>query len=153
MFYLLSLFHGLLGSINSMLNVKAGACLGPAKGALINYAEASIISLILIFVSEKKNFITVSHILSVPPFLYLGSICGLAAMVLIIIGTPKNGAFLSSVLLIIGSMSTAMILDYIFFDSFSWQKVFGIILVITGVAWKEYQASAKNNPQRSNSGD
>lgn len=145
MFYLLSIFHGLLGSVNSMLNVKAGQHLGPAKGALINYAEASVISLLLILFSGQRESLTLCHLLSAPPFLYLGSICGLIAMVLIIIGTPKNGAFLSSILLVIGSMSTAMLLDYIFFDTFSWQKVIGIILVVTGVSWKEYQLKSASD--------
>ena len=49
MLYLFCLFFGAIGPVNNMLNVKAGQCLGTARGALINYAEATILSALLIF--------------------------------------------------------------------------------------------------------
>ena len=58
-------------------------------------------------------------------------------MAIIIKATPKRGALVSSVCLIIGSMGMSMVLDYVFSGLFSWRKVLGILLVIGGVAWKQ----------------
>ena len=44
-FYITAVANGFLNTVNKMVNVKAGECLGTANGALINYVEATIISL------------------------------------------------------------------------------------------------------------
>ena len=43
-FYITAVANGFLNTVNKMVNVKAGECLGTANGALINYVEATIIS-------------------------------------------------------------------------------------------------------------
>ena len=68
---------------------------------------------------------------------YLGSVCGLVAMIFIVVGTPHTGAMLSTVLMLIGQLSTAAVLDYIFFGEFSPIKILGIFLIIAGIAWRD----------------
>ena len=46
-FYITAVANGFLNTVNKMVNVKAGECLGTANGALINYVEATILSLCL----------------------------------------------------------------------------------------------------------
>ena len=102
-FYITAIANGFLNTINNMVNVKAGECLGPTNGALINYVEATILSFLLIFVSGNGAELNFSHMAEVPVFFYTGSICGLVAMIFLIIGTSRTGAMLSTILTLLGS--------------------------------------------------
>ena len=62
-FYITAVANGFLNTVNKMVNVKAGECLGAANGALINYVEATIISLCLIFVTGNGAEMNFSHTL------------------------------------------------------------------------------------------
>ena len=136
-FYLTAIANGFLNTINRMTNVKAKQCLGTTNGTLINYIEATVIAFVLVFLTGNGSELNLEHIREVPVVFYLGSICGLAAMIFIVIGTPKTGAMLSSVLMLIGQLSTSIILDYIFFNEFSMIRVIGIFLIIIGIAWRD----------------
>lgn len=136
-FYLTAIANGFLNTINRMTNVKAKQCLGTTNGTLINYIEATIIAFVLVFLTGNGAELNWAHVKEVPIVFYLGSICGLVAMIFIVIGTPKTGAMLSSVLMLIGQLSTSIILDYIFFNEFSVIRVVGIFLIILGIAWRD----------------
>ena len=117
-FYLTAIANGFLNTINRMTNVKAKQCLGTTNGTLINYIEATIIAFVLVFLTGNGAELNWAHVKEVPIVFYLGAICGLVAMIFIVIGTPKTGAMLSSVLMLIGQLSTSIILDYVFFNEF-----------------------------------
>lgn len=136
-FYLTAIANGFLNTINRMTNVKAKQCLGTSNGTLVNYIEATVIAFVLIFLTGNGADLRWEHIREVPVVFYLGAICGLAAMIFIVIGTPKTGAMLSSVLMLIGQLSTSIVLDYIFFEEFSIIRVVGIFLIIIGIAWRD----------------
>lgn len=136
-FYLTAIANGFLNTFNRMTNVKAKQCLGTANGTLINYIEATVIAFVLIFLTGNGAELRWAHVREVPAVFYLGAICGLAAMIFIVIGTPKTGAMLSSVLMLIGQLSTSIVLDYIFFGEFSIIRVVGIFLIIIGIAWRD----------------
>lgn len=136
-FYLTAIANGFLNTINRMTNVKAKQCLGTTNGTLINYIEATVIAFVLVFLTGNGAELNWAHVKEVPVVFYLGAICGLVAMIFIVIGTPKTGAMLSSVLMLIGQLSTSIILDYIFFDKFSMIRVIGIFLIILGIAWRD----------------
>lgn len=137
-FYLTAIANGFLNTFNRMTNVKAKQCLGTANGTLINYIEATVIAFLLIFLTGNGAELRLSHIKEVPVVFYLGALCGLVAMILIVIATPKTGAMLSSVLMLIGQLSTSILLDYLFFDAFSWIRVLGIFLIILGITWRDH---------------
>lgn len=136
-FYLTAIANGFLNTFNRMTNVKAKQCLGTTNGTLINYIEATVIALLLVFLTGNGAELSLSHIREVPIVFYLGSLCGLVAMIFIVIGTPKTGAMLSSVLMLIGQLSTSIVLDFLFFDTFSLIRIFGIFLIILGIAWRD----------------
>ncbi len=136
-FYLTAIANGFLNTFNRMTNVKAKQCLGTANGTLINSIEATVIAFVLIFLTGNGAELRWAHIQEVPVVFYLGAICGLAAMIFIVIGTPKTGTMLSSVLMLIGQLSTSIVLDYIFFGEFSIIRVVGIFLIIIGIAWRD----------------
>ncbi|MFQ8766721.1 MAG: DMT family transporter [Oscillospiraceae bacterium] len=95
-YYLTSFVNGFMNSVNKMTNVKAGQCFGAAKGSLINYLEATFLSLALVFMTSDPSELAPSHVFSVPAWAYLGAICGLVAMVLIIVGTLHTRVLVSA---------------------------------------------------------
>ena len=115
MIYILtSLANGFFNSVNRMTNVRAGKIFGTGNGALINYVQATVLSLLLIFVMRDGNELSWGHIVSVPWWVYLGSVCGLLAQLLQIIGTLRSNALISSVLMLAG-----------------------ILLILLGMTWVE----------------
>ena len=129
---------GVLNVFNKMVNVKASEYLGNTNGTLINYFEATLISLFILLVTGDVNEITLDYIKNVPFYLYLGSIAGLIALIFLVIGTKKSTVMISTVVVLIGQLSMSIVLDCIFFqEEFSIVKVIGIFLVISGMTFRE----------------
>ena len=136
-YYLLAFLHGLLNSVNRLINVEAGKKLGTANGALINYVEATVLSLFLIFLTGHGAELSAEHMGAVPVWVYLGSIAGLAAQLLQIVGTMKTNALISSILMLAGNLGMAVVLDYLFYRIFSPGRTIGIFLVLLGTVFVE----------------
>lgn len=133
-----------------MTNVRATQVFGPTNGPLINYIEATVLSLILLCLMGRSSELALGHILSVPWWLYLCSITGLIAMLLQILGTLRTNAVLSSALLIIGKLAMAFTLDYVFYQVFSLKRALGIVLVLLGSTWIErnkFQPASNENAE------
>lgn len=95
-YYLTALINGFFNSVNRMTNVRAGKLFGTANGALINYVEATVLSLLLMLVLKNGKELSWGYIVSVPWWVYLGSICGLLAQLLQIVGTLEHARFVNS---------------------------------------------------------
>lgn len=133
-YYITAFLNGFFNSVNRMTNVKAGQVFGTGNGALINYIEATFLSLALVFLTGNGAELAWGHIVSVPFWVYLGSVCGLIAQILQIIGTLHTHAMISSILTLVGNLGAATVLDYFFFGIFSIWKVLGIALILSGTA-------------------
>ena len=137
-YILVAVALGVLNVFNKMVNVKASEYLGNINGTLVNYVEATIISLVIILCTGRVNEFTAEYIKTVPTYLYLGSIAGLVALILLVIGTKKSTVMVSTVVVLIGQLATSIILDHIFFqEDFSILKVLGIFFVIAGMTFRE----------------
>ena len=141
-YWIVAFFNGFFNSINKMMNVKAGQVFGTANGALINYIEATFLSFVLIFLTGKGAELSAQNVSGVPLWAYLGAVCGLAAMVLLIVGTLRTNVLLSSILTLVGNLGAALVLDYLFYGIFSWWKVLGIALILLGTTWIEKTGQA-----------
>ena len=141
-YWIVAFFNGFCNSINKMMNVKAGQVFGTANGALINYIEATFLSFVLIFLTGKGAELSAQNVSGVPLWAYLGAVCGLAAMVLLIVGTLRTNVLLSSILTLVGNLGAALVLDYLFYGIFSWWKVLGIALILLGTTWIEKTGQA-----------
>lgn len=137
LYWMVAFLNGFGNSVNKMMNVKAGQIFGTANGALINYVEATFLSLALVFLTGKGAELDTQSIARVPLWVYLGGVCGLIAMVLMIVGTLRTNVLLSSILTLVGNLGSALVLDYLFYGIFSWWKVTGIALILFGTAWIE----------------
>ncbi len=136
-YYLTALINGFFNSINRMTNVRAGKLFGTANGALINYVEATVLSLLLMLVLKKGNELAWGHIVCVPWWVYLGSICGLLAQLLQIVGTLRSNTLVSSILMLAGNLGMSLTLDYVFYGTFSLLRAAGIFLLLVGMVWVE----------------
>lgn len=136
-YWIVAFLNGFCNSINKMMNVKAGQVFGTANGALINYIEGTFLSLALVFLTGKGAELSAENMAGVPLWVYLGGVCGLIAMVLLIVGTLRTNVLLSSILTLVGNLGAALVLDYLFYDIFSWWKVAGIMLILLGTTWIE----------------
>lgn len=145
-YYIAAFINGFFNSVNKMMNVKAGQCFGTAKGSVINYIEATVLSLALVCMTSDPAELAPSHIFSVPAWVYLGAVCGLMAMVLIIVGTLHTHVLVSSILALVGNLGMALVLDYVFYRVFSWQRCAGILLILLGITWIEKSKEARNVP-------
>ena len=136
-YYLTALINGFFNSINRMTNVRAGKLFGTANGALINYVEATVLSLLLMLVLKNGNELARGHIVCVPWLVYLGSICGLLAQLLQIVGTLRSNTLVSSILMLAGNLGMSLTLDYVFYGTFSLLRAAGIFLLLVGMVWVE----------------
>ena len=145
-YWIVAFFNGFCNSINKMMNVKAGQVFGTANGALINYIEATFLSLALLFLTGKGAELSAENMARAPLWVYLGAVCGLLAMVLLIVGTLRTNVLLSSILTLVGNLGAAAVLDYLFYGIFSWYKIAGIALILLGTTWieKTGQAAKQN---------
>ena len=136
-YYLTALINGFFNSINRMTNVRAGKLFGTANGALINYVVAIVLSLLLRLVLNIGYELAWGHIVCVPWWVYLGSICGLLAQLLQIVGTLRSNTLVSSILMLAGNLGMSLTLDYVFYGTFSLLRAAGIFLLLVGMVWVE----------------
>lgn len=144
-YYLTALINGFFNSVNRMTNVRAGKLFGTANGALINYVEATVLSLLLMLVLKNGKELAWGYIISVPWWVYLGSVCGLLAQLLQIVGTLHSNTLVSSVLMLAGNLGMSLALDYVFYGEFSLLRAVGIFLILTGMAWVEKEKKPKDS--------
>ena len=89
-YIIIAVLLGILNVFNKMVNVKASQYLGNINGTLINYVEATFISLVILCFTGNVNEITFDYIKNVPLYLYAGSVTGLIALIFLVIGTKKS---------------------------------------------------------------
>ena len=142
-YYLTAIINGFFNSVNRMTNVRAGQLFGTANGALINYVEATVLSLLLMLVLKNGKELSWGYIVSVPWWVYLGSICGLLAQLLQIVGTLRSNTLVSSILMLAGNLGMSLTLDYVFYGTFSLLRAIGIFLILAGMALVEKEKTAE----------
>ena len=137
-YIIVALIIGVLNIFNKMVNVKSSEYLGNVNGALINYFEATIISFVIVMATGNYNELSLSYIKEVPSYLYLGSIAGVLALILLVIGTKKTNVMVSTILVLVGQLITSIILDRVLLGrEVSIFKILGIVLVIAGMTLRE----------------
>ena len=152
-YYLTALINGFFNSVNRMTNVRAGKLFGTANGALINYVEATVLSLLLMLVLKNGKELSLGYIVSVPWWVYLGSICGLLAQLLQIVGTLRSNTLVSSILMLAGNLGMSLTLDYVFYGTFSLLRAIGIFLILAVWPWWKRRKRQRRRLQLKKSND
>lgn len=130
-YFVFAFFYGVVNVVNKMVNVQSKKHLGIASGTLLNYIEASMITLLIILFSGRSGFV-IEQMPQVPPLYYFGGVFSVFALVLIIIGTEKTQVVLSTTMVLAGQLTVSVIMDALFFDRFSLYRVAGILLILAG---------------------
>lgn len=85
--------------------------------------------------------------------MYLGSICGLLAQLLQIVGTLRSNTLVSSILMLAGNLGMSLTLDYVFYGTFSLLRAIGIFLILAGMALVERRKQQRRRLQLKKSND
>lgn len=135
LFYVLLAF--VMGGVNVLsktVNFQAAEHLGTYSGTLINYLVASALSVVLLGAFEPQ-YAAPAVFGAAPPWLYLGGVFGVAALVINVISLKKIDLLQSTVLLLLGNLIASAVLDTVLFHSMTWLKLLGVVIVGAGVIW------------------
>ncbi len=147
-FAVLATVNGIINIVNKMINLQAKLRLGMANGTLINYLEASVISLLLIAFTGSTKLVDLSYIEGIPLIYFWGGVFGLFSMILILRGMAETEIIYSTVIVLIGQLGTGFLIDTVIARQINPLKILGILLVITGVFMDKYLS---NRPGRQKS--
>lgn len=132
-YVLLAFLVGGVGIYSEAVNFRASECLGTANGTLVNYVVASGLSILLLtFTGGGEGWVRLG---TAPFWAYLGGICGVVAMVIIVTSLKKIALFQAATLLLLGRLSCSTLLDGILFQNMSGIKLLGVAVVTAGVVW------------------
>lgn len=151
LYILLAVLLGGANVFNKAVNFKATKELGPYNGTLVNYVVASLLGAVLLALLDRGHA-QVSAFAAAPEWLYLGGVFGVVALVVIVISLNKIDLFQSAVLLLLGHLAGAALLDTVLFHSMSWARLLGAAIVAAGVVWDK-KASIKRENKISPQGD
>lgn len=130
LYIFLAFLEGGIGVYSRAVNFRATECLGTANGTLVNYVTASALSLVLLlFTGTAENW---AGFTAAPVWVYLGGVCGVAALVINVTALKKLTLFQSGVLMLAGQLACSALLDAVLFHSMSWGKLVGVLIVATG---------------------
>lgn len=132
-FVLLAAVNGFVTIINKMINLEAKKSLGTINGTLINYLEATAISLVIVLLLGDSRLADLSHWSTVPLVNLLGGVFGLVAMVLTVIAMERVRISYSTIILLAGQLGTGFILDAIAAGKVVPLKLLGLLIVIAGI--------------------
>jgi len=148
----LAFVNGCATVISKMINYRCTKILGTNNGSLVNYVVASVLSLILLFVSSKSG-IDFYAFTEAPWWMYLGGAFGIVAFIISMITLNKLKVMESTILLLVGQLTAGILFDAFVFRNISIGKILGIVLVAIGIIWDNKisagdRASAENKSTR-----
>ena len=130
----LAFVNGCATVISKMINYRCTKILGTNNGSLVNYMVASVLSLILLFVSSKSG-IDFYAFTEAPWWMYLGGAFGIVAFIISMITLNKLKVMESTILLLVGQLTAGILFDAFVFRNISIGKILGIVLVAIGIIW------------------
>lgn len=147
-FVILAAVNGFIAVVSKMMNLEAKKSLGTVNGTLINYIEASVISLIIVLCMGESRLADFSHWSKVPPIYLLGGVFGLVAMVLTVIAMEKVRISYSTIILLAGQLGTGFIIDAILAGKVVPLKLLGLIIVIAGIFIDQMATGKEEKPPK-----
>lgn len=141
LYIIFAFLEGGLGVYSRAVNFRATECLGTANGTLVNYVTASVLSLALLLFSGTAE--SWAGFAAAPVWVYLGGVCGVAALVINVTALKKLTLFQSGILMLVGQLTFSAVLDGVLFHSMSLGKLVGVTVVAIGVVWDKKAALAQ----------
>lgn len=137
-FLVLSLLAGMMIPFQSAMNAQLGKALqSPYYSALTVFLVAAIGLAVYIAIAHY-SLPSSAQFSSAPKWSYLGGILGGTYILLIVICAPKLGIGNVTVLVLLGQIISALLIDQFGLLKFpvhalNWQRVIGVALLIAGV--------------------
>ena len=134
----LAIISGAVLPIQAALNGKMGKAVGdPVYAAFISFVVGSL-GLFLYVLLTKTPVSSISQAAEVNGSVWLAGILGAFYVACVIILAPKLGVALTFGLVVTGQLSVSLLMDHfgmigIPVREISWPKIFGVLLIITGV--------------------
>lgn len=133
MYIILGIIAGILTVISVSLNAELGGKVGVFQGVTINFlAGFSLITMIFLIGLATGNLEFVS-VESVPGYAFLGGMVGCAIASSCNIVLPKIPVLVATILMFVGQLLCGLIIDKVFFDTFSYGKCIGGVLIAIGI--------------------
>lgn len=136
----LAFVNGCATVISKMINYRCTKVLGRNNGSLVNYVVASVLSLILMCVTQKFH-IDFYAFTRAPWWMYLGGVFGIVAFLISMVTLNRLKVMESTILLLVGQLTAGVLFDALVFQNISFQKIVGILLVAAGIIW-DHKVSA-----------
>jgi bacterial/archaeal transporter family-2 protein len=138
LFIVLAIMAGAMIPFQSAMNTQLGKALqSPYYAALTVFIIAAIGISFYIFVS-RFSLPTTTQFTAAPKWSYLGGVLGGTYILLIVILAPKLGIANVTVMVLLGQVLAAIIIDQFgllgaTIHLLNWQRIIGVILLISGV--------------------
>ena len=137
-FIALALLAGAMIPFQSAMNAQLGKTLqSPYYSSLTVFIVAAI-GISLYILASRFALPTTTQFAAAPKWSYLGGLLGGTYILLIVIAAPKLGIGNVTVMVLLGQILAAIIIDHFgllgaAIHLLNWQRVVGIILLISGV--------------------
>lgn len=129
MYIIIAFILGVINVISKTINYKATEKLGSLSGSIMNYLEASVISLLIILITRQEITITKD----IPWLLYFGGLFGAIAFFFNITSLSKMNLFMSTIIVLIGQLIGSLFIDFFLGISITPLKIFGIVIMLIGI--------------------
>lgn len=130
----LAFVNGCATVISKMINYRCTKILGTYNGSLVNYVVATVLSFVLLLCSSRLN-IDFYAFSKAPWWMYLGGAFGIIAFLISMVTLSRLKVMESTILLLIGQLTTGILFDAFLFKNFNLPKLAGILLVAGGIIW------------------
>ena len=138
LFIVLALSAGMMIPFQSAMNAQLGKALQSPYYAALTVFLVAAAGLLIYIIMMRYSIPSAQQFNIAPKWSYLGGIFGGAYILLIVICAPKLGIGNVTVLVLLGQILSAIVIDQFGLlnaplHALNWQRVFGVILVIAGV--------------------
>ncbi|MCM1988570.1 DMT family transporter [Oceanirhabdus seepicola] len=133
MYITLAIIAGILTVISVSINAQLGEKVGVAQGVLINFASGFLLISIVLALGISMNIVEFVSPKGVPVYAFFGGAVGVGVTGLCNIVLPKIPVLVASILMFVGQLVCGIIIDIVFYDTFSLGKCLGGILIAFGI--------------------
>ncbi|MEW6661794.1 MAG: DMT family transporter [Bacillota bacterium] len=132
----IALFSGVAMAVQGGINSGLSKIIGLLEATLFVHVSATLLVVVLLFVLQMGHG-DLAKLTQAPWYLYLGGVLGVLITYGVIASIPKVGVTLATTAIIVGQVSTAMLIDHLgLFGlekiAFSWVKLGGLFLLAAG---------------------
>lgn len=141
----LAFVNGCATVISKMINYRCTKHLGTYNGSLVNYVVATVLSFVLLLFSSKFQ-IDFYSFSDASWWMYLGGAFGIIAFLISMVTLSRLKVMESTILLLVGQLTSGILFDAFMFKDFSLLKLIGVLLVAGGIIWDNKISASAQEP-------